>query len=436
VLRDFPNSADEYAYVVSAECFARGRLSVPSPEPARFFDYTHCVNDGRFYGKYPPGWPALLAVGVKAGAPWLVNPLIGAITLLALYALGCRLFPETRAADFALLGLLANPFFLFNSGSYFSHSACLLFLTTGLWAQVALLERPGSHGAAAGLSLSAALAFATRPYTALLFLAPCAAQFFWRTAREKRWKDLLRALPAHLAPAAGVFALFLLYNRELTGDPFLMPFAAYAPTDRPDLADTLRHLGERLRDHGVYRLIHLGYWLPLAPLFAVAFAWKSRRSDHLLLPATALAVFAGYLLYWGSGINQYGPRYLYELGAVFALMMGATLARMERGAWGMLAAVLLLNVVTLVRAVDHHGQEIEGRMALYRETRGLANAVVFLRSGSGTMPPGDLTRNGVTFDGPVLYVWDRGEDNSRLLADHPGRAAYVWERGRLRPWTP
>jgi hypothetical protein len=33
----------------------------------------HVVNDGKFYGKYPPGWPALLAVGSFFGAPWLAQ---------------------------------------------------------------------------------------------------------------------------------------------------------------------------------------------------------------------------------------------------------------------------------------------------------------------------------------------------------------------------
>src|SRR6185503_8855109 len=127
-LRNFPNSGDEYSYYVSAEIFARGRLSVPSPPSREFFDFTHVINDGKFYGKYPPGWPALLAVGVRLGVPWLVNPLIGALTLLVIDRLARRHFSPAVATT-ALLMCAANPYFIFTSASYFSHSSCLLFTT-------------------------------------------------------------------------------------------------------------------------------------------------------------------------------------------------------------------------------------------------------------------------------------------------------------------
>ena len=58
------------------------------------------------------------------------------------------------------------------------------------------------------------------------------------------------------------------------------------------------------------------------------------------------------------------------------------------------------------------------------------------------MPPGDLTRNGTRFDGPVLYVQDLGPANARLLRAYPGRASFLYEfdertrRGALLPFEP
>ena len=94
-----------------------------------------------------------------------------------------------------------------------------------------------------------------------------------------------------------------------------------------------------------------------------------------------------------------------------------------------LAAVLVLNAAGFVHATRVHARQVRARMAVYDEARrqGLTNAVVFLRGGSGSMPAGDLTRNGTTFDGPVLYVHDLGERNRELLRAHPGRSAYVFE---------
>jgi len=65
------------------------------------------------------------------------------------------------------------------------------------------------------------------------------------------------------------------------------------------------------------------------------------------------------------------------------------------------------------------------------ERERLSKAVVFLHSGTGVwrrMPPTDLTRNGLSFDSPVLYALDRGEDNLRLMDFYPDRRFYRYER--------
>src|SRR5215831_16795129 len=100
VLHDSILSSDEWSYLVQANIFSQGRLSVPSPPNREFFDHVHVVNNGRYYSKFPPGWPALLAIGVLFGVPRLVNPLLGAGTLLLLYAIGKKLYSPG-------LGLLA-----------------------------------------------------------------------------------------------------------------------------------------------------------------------------------------------------------------------------------------------------------------------------------------------------------------------------------------
>jgi len=58
------------------------------------------------------------------------------------------------------------------------------------------------------------------------------------------------------------------------------------------------------------------------------------------------------------------------------------------------------------------------------------------------MPEEDLTRNGTRFDGPVLYVIDRGMHNPELLKQFPGRRPYVFEydhrrrTGTITTWVP
>jgi hypothetical protein len=96
-LRDFPDSGDEYAYMISAQLFSEGRLWVPSPEPREFFRQNHVINDGHYYGKYPPGWPLILSLGVLLKAPWLINPLCGMLTLVLIHRMAQENFSRESA---------------------------------------------------------------------------------------------------------------------------------------------------------------------------------------------------------------------------------------------------------------------------------------------------------------------------------------------------
>ena len=95
-----PHLEDEVAYLFQARTMALGRLTVPSPEPKQAF-WTPFVLDhqGQRFGKYPPGWPSILAAGVLAGLPWLVNPLLAALSLYLIYRLGKTIESVTYTAE-------------------------------------------------------------------------------------------------------------------------------------------------------------------------------------------------------------------------------------------------------------------------------------------------------------------------------------------------
>jgi hypothetical protein len=60
------------------------------------------MRDERWFGKYPPGFPAVLALGVLAGAPWLVNPVAAALAVLAIggaIAVGGRAWDRFSSSD-------------------------------------------------------------------------------------------------------------------------------------------------------------------------------------------------------------------------------------------------------------------------------------------------------------------------------------------------
>lgn len=121
-----PHVEDSIAQVFQARIFASGRLWLPSPRFPDFFDYTHIINNGRWYSQYSFLHSFLLMFGVFIGAPWIINPLLGAITVPLIYVLGRDLYGE-RTGRFA--GVLAAlcPFIFNMSAEYMNHASALLF---------------------------------------------------------------------------------------------------------------------------------------------------------------------------------------------------------------------------------------------------------------------------------------------------------------------
>ncbi len=429
-LRDFPNSADEYAYLISAQLFAEGKLSVPSPTPPEFFHTTHMVNDGKYYGKYPPGWPGILMLGVLVRAPWIVNPLLGALTVALLYVMARRFFARGVAAV-ALVPLVANPFFIFNSASYFSHASCLFFITLFMYGFLSAWEEPERKVHFVVMGLAAGMALLIRPFTAVAALAPFALYLGVRLWRTRGWRTLGGQGALAIGTCAVGVVVFVGYNYLQTGDPLRMPFVAYNPIDTLRLTSPRGWmLGSRV-DLLVDRLVSLTKWVPLAPLLVLLYLVDPRAPDKAkgrLLALSCAALLIAHFFLLGDGGHQYGPRYIYESLSAVVLLMALAVSRFPRAAAAVVALVVLLNVSMLALASAHFGGEVERHRYPYElvKARGITNGIVFLTTGSGTMRGRDLIRNGIHFDGPVLYVRSLGEKNERLLERYPGRPAYVF----------
>jgi 4-amino-4-deoxy-L-arabinose transferase-like glycosyltransferase len=222
-----PHLEDEVAYLFQARTIAAGRLVAPAPARPEFFEMPFVVvRDGQWFGKYPPGYPAVLALGVLAGQPWLVNPLLGALAVGLVYLLGRRLYGAPTGLLAAVLAV-ASPFFLLQAGSSMSHVACLV------WALAFLLlfERARQGSPAAALLAGGALGalFLSRPLTAVGVGLPCA---LWAAL------DILQArrrLPDYLPTLLGLLpfvASLLAYNLQTTGDPLRSAYELWWSFDR------------------------------------------------------------------------------------------------------------------------------------------------------------------------------------------------------------
>ena len=101
--------------------------------------------------------------------------------------------------------------------------------------------------------------------------------------------------------------------------------------------------------------------------------------------------------------------------------------------------VLFLSIALTSVYVFLMREKTVERTAVYSEVDYLSitNAIVFLarteNGCSGDMPCGDLTRNGISFDKPVLYVHYRGaEENLGLMRQFPERGYYYWHCDKIR----
>jgi hypothetical protein len=455
VLQDFPNSSDENSYLTQAGIFATGRLWVDAPSQPDFFRARSFIMDegsGRFFAKAFPGWAAILSLGVRAGIPWAVNPLLSALTLvLAGWAGGRLLRGHGELAVVAIV--VATPFFLLNAASYYNHPATLLLVTLFLIAVIRLAEGAGVWWAfLAGLSIGAALWI--RPASAITLALPFGIWLGSRWVRAGRW-GLLAATAAPLfAAVAGLAA----YNHQMFGSIWQSGYGAYDPGDiRPGMgADHLAITG--------WWILKLCFWLVPGTLAGLWFLisgrrWREwfRREPILVLMLISLAsLMASYLVFQNKGGNEYGPRYYYDGMTYLAILMAAgwmrapealagiiPAARVKRGAALALGFGACLTVAgSIPFLMFHYRDKVIHNRDLFTsmERSGRSSALVFLATGSGRMPPGDLVRNPLDFRSGVVFARDLGlEADRRLAALYPDREALVYtydsrtRRSTLRP---
>ena len=324
VLRDQPITDDERVYQFQADLLAHGKLYERSHPMREFFDNVFIINNGKWTGKYPPGHPLALALGVAVGFPRLVPVLLAAINLLLFYQLARGYFPR-RAARGAVLLLLASPFFLFTGATLLSHTTCLTALLLLAWGVRRSLETGGA-GWAILAGLGAALAFLARPYTALLLGVPIGLAWAWALRERKQsWRPWLWAV--------GVASLGLLlllgYNLALTGNPLHTGYGEIQGERGKVLGfgDVIPGQLSHTPLQGLLNVgstvVRLNFWSwgwPFGWLFVVAALLWSRRRElqpvWWLLATTAV----GSVFYFSLGISDVGPVKYYEILPALTLL--------------------------------------------------------------------------------------------------------------------
>lgn len=322
-----PLTNDGRAYLWQARLFAQGRASLPGGPWADFFPARQIYSGAQVFSKYPPGHSLLLAAGLAIGAAKAFVALGALLCPAGVWYLARRLGferPRLAAWVFAL-----SPMAIGIHGLWLAHGTSLPSGLLFLCAAESALARHAAGRPAAARALLAGLAlglcFLARPGTALALCLPHLASLWLRAPRAA--PGLFGATLLGALPALGVY---LAFNRELTGSPWLSPYELYAAERSPNDRWGLINLPTAW-PNTAFNLGRLDRWLTgtaggLA-LLVVGLRASFPAARHSIALGVPLCLLAFYALLRFHGVPWAGPCYLVEALPPLACLASAGLAR-------------------------------------------------------------------------------------------------------------
>jgi hypothetical protein len=413
-LGDVPHVMDEIAYLLQAKTLAGGHLTAPVHLPRAAFSLWFVDDRWATYSIFPPGWPAVLAIGVKLGVRAWVNPILHGLTVLAVAGVGRRL-GGARVGAITAFAYALSPQALLPAASFMSHTLIALCASIALLggAAASVGRARTFHFVAVGIALGvAALA---RPLCAVAIGAGFAVLL--ATLARTRSKPLglrlgglgrlgrlsgLGGLGAMAVPFALGCVLLGAYNHALTGKATRFPQSSWfdehaPPVDivffkyRPgcnelgfgpghgcdsgildathDLPNALSNTGDNLTSWAI-----LAGGGPLVFVGAAYGLWGGRRAGRrrrrrLVWPMAAVipAAIVLYALYWYAGTCYGGRFYQAALPALLVVSVYGMilLARRRSVAIAISAAWILASGFALTMSLRELGDGYWGTDARF-----------------------------------------------------------------------
>lgn len=397
-------TTDELAQLWHARILLSGRLSLPPDAHPEFFSLDTVVDAPQWFSQFPIGGPALQALGLLVKAPWLVNPVLMALTAIALYVFGRRAFGEGAGRLISATTAL-SPSLVIMSGTMMNHPPVLCLMA---WALVALVYWDQSASSSARLRSAAALGLLLGLMATIRPLDAMVAALVIGTFQLARvFVDRSRMPQLIVQCLFGLlgFAPLLWANARTTGHPLRFAYElqwgrahglgfhvdpyGHVFTPREGIERAIAYVGE-------LNMYVTAWPVPAVMLAIVALCLLRRptRWDALLL-ALFFAQVLAYAAYWGEG-ELLGPRFLYTalptlivlIARLPLLMAERTTGARRRGVMAFFAAAVFitwlipgmpLNAIALARVAASARQNLRVDVAHAVESAGVERALVFLR---------------------------------------------------------
>jgi hypothetical protein len=453
-----PHVPDEVVYLIHAQFFASGALTMPAPPvPEAFEVYLMQLNGGIWYPSPPPGWALVLAVGALFGAAWLVNPFLAGLNLILAYKILQRIYSERTARVSAFL-LAVSPWYVFLGMSFMTH---MFALTCALIAALGVVQarRTGKFVWALGGGLALGMLVSVRPLEALAMTGLIG---FWALGvGGKRLKYSSFAALVFGSMITGGLGLF--YNFLLTGNFLKFPINVY----------TDEHFGANSNAYGFGPDRGMGWALDPNPghspldalintnlnvstLNTELFGWsagsflliaaffcfgKMRRADYLMLAVIAV-IYVLHFFYYFSGGPDFSARYwflivvpLVALTARGILISGAKFKRESAGAdarfYTAIAALCLMTLINFIpwRSVDkyHNFRGMRPDIRHLASRFDFGTSLILIRGNKHPEYDSAMIYNPLDFQAKApIYAWDRdAETRRRLLEFYADRPVWI-----------
>lgn len=455
-----PHIGDEVSYLYQARYLATGALTMPVPPVLDAFNLDLFDFDAtRWYASAPPGWPVILAVGVRAGAAWLVNPLLAGVCVVLTWVLVRRLYDERTARISALL-LAASPWHSLVGMTFMTHSSSLACALAAACCVAKARDSGRATWALAG-GLATGMVGMIRPLEGMILVGLLGLWIIGVGGRRLS----LSSIVAWGAGGLVIGTVLALYNRALTGDPLTFPINTWADRYMGPNSNSLgfgpdRGVGWALDPspgHGVFDGV-VNANLNITTLSTELFGWGIgslllvmvrlvsrpwRHADYLML-TWAAAVFVAHFFYYFSGGPDFAARYWYLMlvplialsASGLQVLTGDGAADSRPGSRVPLAVVALIMMgfvnFTTWRAIDkyHHYLGLRPDARELAASHPLGRSLVLIRGrhspdfvSAATYNPIDL----VNPDAPV-FAFDEGAAlRARLLPLYADRPVYIVE---------
>jgi hypothetical protein len=413
VYRAHPLSMDEYAPLFQARAFAAGALAGKAPPemvgrlvpPYRWF--IEASPDGHMVSAYWPGFALLLTPFVWLRVPWLLNPVLGGVSLYLMWWLARRTCVAEDAPGWVMLLAASSPAFTVTAISYYSMGA---HLCASLAFAALLLHPTPRRLALAGAVGSVALVL-HNPLPHVLFAIPF---LIWLATKPDRWRNL-SALAVGYLPGALLLGVGWLWVQCRVGicaegaahgsiaafASELWQFAFQLPTSELLWARVAALL--KLVLWAVPGLVPLAWW-----------GARERARDGwwgALLGSAALTLLAYLFVPYNQG-HGWGYRYFHSAWATLPLFGAAALSAPvpEREALrrtlfaACLASLLFMNGLRFAQVRSF----ISGHLAqIPLAPPGARFEVVFIHTDAGYYT-NDLVQNDPFLRGPRWVLISRG----------------------------